>query len=68
MARKDLNETAFAVVQRATGEVVDAPESAKARAGRKGGVVGGAARAQALPAKERSAIAKKAAQARWKKP
>jgi len=34
--------------------------------GRRGGLKGGAARAKSLSAKERSAIAKKAAKARWK--
>ena len=33
--------------------------------GRKGGLKGGKARAEAMSAKERSAIAKKAAKARW---
>ena len=35
--------------------------------GRKGGLVGGKARAAALSSKDRSAIAKKAAEARWKR-
>lgn len=35
--------------------------------GRKGGKVGGKKRADSLTSEERSAIAKKAAQARWKK-
>ena len=68
MPRKDINEIAFAVVQRATGEVPKQPESAKATAGRKGGLKGGDARAAALSPKKRKAIAKKAAAARWKKP
>ena len=67
MPRKDINEIAFAVVQQATGEVVIPPKSAKAKSGRKGGLKGGASRAKALTSKERSAIAKKAAAARWKK-
>lgn len=36
-------------------------------AGRKGGLVGGAARAATLTPRKRKQIAKKAAQARWKK-
>jgi hypothetical protein len=42
-----------------------APESARAKVGRKGGLKGGKARAKALSGKKRSAIAKKAARARW---
>jgi hypothetical protein len=48
----------------ATGQVEDnAAESPKGVAGAKGGV----ARAKALPAQKRQAIAKKAAKARWEK-
>jgi hypothetical protein len=67
MARKDTNQIAFDVVQKATGETETLPESVKAKAGRKGGVKGGAERAKALTSKERSEIAKKAAAARWHK-
>lgn len=66
MPRKDINETAFAVVQIATGEVVPTPESAKVRAGRKGGTKGGESRAKALTPEQRIAIAKKAAKSRWR--
>jgi hypothetical protein len=38
-----------------------------ARIGRKGGLKGGKARAEALPASKRKAIAQKAAKARWSK-
>jgi len=68
MARKDINEIAFSVVQQATGEVERTPVSGKAAAGRKGGQKGGASRAQSLTSEQRSQIAKKAAAARWKKP
>ena len=68
MPRKDINQTAFAVVQQATGEAPAQPESAKAVAGRKGGLVGGKARAASLTHAKRKKIAKKAAAARWKKP
>jgi hypothetical protein len=67
MPRKDFTQTAFDVVQQATGAVTPQQESAKARSGRKGGLKGGASRASALSAAERRAIAKKAAQARWAK-
>lgn len=68
MPRKDINQIAFSVVQQATGEVVVPPETVKAKSGRKGGLAGGKARAKTLSATERSAIAKKAAAARWRKP
>jgi hypothetical protein len=66
--KKDLNQTAFDVVRRATGETELVPESNKATSGRKGGLKGGASRATALTPKQRSEIAKKAAAARWRKP
>jgi hypothetical protein len=68
MPRKDINQIAFDVVQKATGEIEMLAESVKSTSGRKGGLKGGNARAQALPAKKRSEIAKKAAIARWHKP
>lgn len=68
MPKKDINQTAFAVVQRATGEVPKLVESAKAVAGRKGGQKGGTARASSLTSEQRSAIAKKGAATRWRKP
>jgi hypothetical protein len=67
MGRKDINEIAFSVVQRATGDAAKPIESAKAIAGRKGGQKGGVARAATLTQEERTAAGKKAAQARWKK-
>jgi hypothetical protein len=67
MPRKDFTQIAFDVVQQATGEVVKPPESAKTKASRKGGLKGGASRATALTPTQRSKIAKKAAEARWKR-
>lgn len=67
--KRDFTQVAHDVFRRAIGEVTDAPpadESAKARAGRAGGRKGGAARAASLTAEQRSAIAKRAAAARWK--
>ena len=64
--RKDFTQVALSVVQQATGEVVAPAPSKKQESGRKGGIVGGAARASKLTAEQRSAIAKKAAVARWK--
>jgi hypothetical protein len=46
----------------ATGEIADDLPSAQ---GRKGGIKGGAARAQSLSNDERVEIAKKAAKVRW---
>ncbi|MHB1468466.1 MAG: histone H1 [Solirubrobacteraceae bacterium] len=60
----DLNQMAYRVVQHATE-----PEEAETPAqtsGRKGGLKGGKARAEKLSPGERSATAKKAAQARWR--
>ena len=77
----DANRRAWEIVQEATGETPKAGEDdtaaiieAALRAGkdpaavllgRKGGRKGGKARAEALTAEERSAIARKAAEARW---
>jgi hypothetical protein len=66
MPRKDINQTAFDIVQQAAGERIVPEESAKAAAGRKGGLIGGAKRAQTLSPEKRSAAAKKAAEARWR--
>lgn len=76
--KKDENESAFHALQ----EIIDRdaerdgiprqptspPEklSFRVKAGRKGGKKGGKARAEALSAKKRKEIAKKAARARWK--
>ena len=67
MPRKDFTQVAFDVVRQATGDAVKPEESAKAKAGRKGGLKGGDARAKALTPKRRKTIAKKAAAARWPK-
>lgn len=69
---RDTNQLAKLIVDIATGEESDpapAPADGKDPAavarGRKGGKVGGKARAEALTPEERSEIAKKAAAARW---
>jgi hypothetical protein len=68
---KDKNKKAKSVVDMATGEHVettlDGKNAAAVALGRKGGLVGGKARAAKLTPKRRSAIAKAAAQARWHK-
>lgn len=69
----DINQRAASVVAKATGESHRAPKAkrknpAAVDLGRKGGLKGGKARAAALSPQERSEIAKRAAQARWKRP
>ncbi len=73
----DINETAFSIMQQATGQSGPAASVAAAldneelrkqlmrEMGRRGGQKGGKARAKNLTAKQRSEIAKKAALARW---
>ena len=69
----DRNQLAKSIVDLATGEIPDAKpaddgkDPAAVSLGRRGGLKGGKARAEALSAKRRSEIAKKAAQKRWKK-
>jgi hypothetical protein len=70
---KDFNQIAFEVVQKATGQMSkeEPPDPNKNPAavtlGRLGGLKGGKARAAKLSPEKREEIAKKAAQARWKK-
>jgi len=66
---KDINQTAFSIVQQSTGQEAPAPEKnpAAVALGRLGGLKGGKARAASLNKSQRSAIAKKAAQSRWNK-
>jgi hypothetical protein len=69
---RDPNQLAKLIVDIATGEVEDTvselhrhpPENVRGRAG---GAAGGKARSEALLPSRRSAIAKKAAKARWSK-
>ena len=65
--KKDFSQVAFAVVQQATGEVTAPGPTKKQESGRKGGLLGGAARASKLSSEQRADIARIAAQARWKK-
>jgi len=69
---RDLNALAKAIVDSATSEEPEPdPDEGKnphaVALGRLGGQKGGKARAEKLSAKKRSAIAKKAAAARWSK-
>jgi hypothetical protein len=70
----DPAEMVFGIVQAISGETPlepapadDGKDPAAVALGRKGGLVGGKARAAKMTAKQRSASAKKAALARWKK-
>jgi general stress protein YciG len=69
--KKDFNQTAFSIVQQATGETVPEPIDEKKKAaqesGRRGGLIGGAVRASKLTPEKRLEIGKKAAKARWSK-
>jgi len=62
---RDLNSLAASLVEDATDETPAHEPSPQERAGRMGGVKGGAARAAKLPPEERAAIAARAARARW---
>ena len=69
---RDINILASQIVEEATGEAGPRPgNSAKNPAavalGRLGGLKGGKARANKLTPQQRQEIAKKAAQARWKR-
>lgn len=69
---RDTNQLAYQIVQEATGQVPDGPEPPDTRnqaavtLSKLGASKGGKARAEALSAAKRKAIAKKAAAARWK--
>ncbi len=58
----DVIGNAVRVMQIATGEIEETPSSGRVRSGR----AGGKARSKALSAEERRAIAKKAAEKRWR--
>lgn len=61
----DVIGNAVRVMQIATGQVEEKARDAATEASRKGGLKGGKARAKTLTSKQRAAIAKKAASARW---
>lgn len=69
--RKDINELAFDIVQKAINENTEDNPSDKNPAavalGRLGGLKGGPARAKKLTKEKRKEIAQKAAKARWNK-
>jgi hypothetical protein len=68
---RDPNQLGKLIVDIATGEVEEEPEDtgknlAAVELGRKGGLKGGKARAESMTPEERSAAAKRAAEARWR--
>lgn len=68
---RDPNQLAKLIVDITAGDVQDAPpdagkDPAAVALGRRGGLKGGAARAASMTPEERSAVAKKAAEARWR--
>ncbi len=69
----DLNSLAASIVADSTDEDKDEPaddgrDPAAVALGRKGGLKGGKARAAKLTPEQRSEIARKAAEARWRQP
>jgi len=67
---KDTNQRAAEIVRLATQEQEEQPtrtpiQEYLAQIGRKGGLVGGKARAESMSARRRKQIAQKAAQSRW---
>jgi hypothetical protein len=70
---RDVNALARQLVDEATGEAPpfdpdEGKDPAAVALGRKGGLKGGTARAAKMPPAQRSAAARKAARARWKRP
>jgi hypothetical protein len=67
---RDPNQLAKLILDITTGERPNdsrkGPESPRAIVGRKGGLKGGNARAKKLTAEQRSEIARKAAEVRWR--
>lgn len=66
--RRDINELAFSLVQRAAdpnAQEADTRNPAAVALGQLGGSKGGKARARKLSKAQRKAIAEKAARARW---
>jgi hypothetical protein len=68
-SKSDFAQNALRIVEISTGQLLKPTEknAAAVALGRLGGLKGGKARAESLTANKRSAIAKKAATARWNK-
>jgi hypothetical protein len=66
---RDVNQRAKAILDIVTGEATPDPirgkNAAAVESGRRGGLIGGKARAQKLTPEQRTEIARKAAAARW---
>jgi hypothetical protein len=72
-AKPDVNQMAANLIDAISGDLpnehpVSVKNPAAVALGRLGGLKGGLARASKLSAKKRSAIARKAAKSRWRKP
>lgn len=67
MPKRDINQRAKSIVEIATGEAPLEAKDTRNPAAVSLGSAGGKARAKNLTAKQRSAIAKKAAKGRWSK-
>jgi hypothetical protein len=65
---RDVNALAKAIVSEATDDPTEGKDPAAVALGRRGGLKGGKARAAKLTPEQRSQAAKKAAQARWRRP
>jgi hypothetical protein len=69
MPRKDFSKVTFSIVQQVTNETppepIDEQKKPAQESGRRGGLKGGTACAEALTPEQRSEIAKKAAAKRW---
>lgn len=64
---RDFNQAAKLVVDIASGEVEEKPDTGLTTRARAGGKKGGPARSRSLAPEQRSEIARAAAAARWKK-
>ena len=64
---RDINQLAKFLVDVTSGDKPDPAPTKKAIAGRAGGLKGGKTRMDALSPEDRAKLAKKAADARWKK-
>jgi hypothetical protein len=68
---RDVNQRSQAILDIVTGDVIPEPipekDAAAVESGRRGGLLGGKARAERLTPERRSEIARKAATKRWSK-
>lgn len=65
--RKDLNQSAFAIMQQATGETMPESIEEKKKTAQESGRLGGIERAKKLTSEAKIDSARLAASARWKK-